>query len=199
MNIDVRKAIETLDKELRDKLTPQQVKLATARAMNRTIAKSKTLMSRAIRAKYKMKMADLNGKLITSKASQNRLQAELKGSTRTLTIGRFVSNVESWRAGSDTNFEAEILKGDSKMLPRGLFVNPKNGLIMGKGEYSGGRFVKNKYGKLQAIKTVSPYASAINEEIQNEQGPEIEEYYANRLWHEVRYLVLPTMEAPNDF
>lgn len=198
MNIDARKAVEALEENIKKRFTKEEVNKATARAMNRAIAKSKTLMSRAIREKYNMKMADLNGKLITGKASPNRLQADLKGSTRTLTIGRFVSNVESWRAGSDPNFEAEILKGDSKMLPRGLFVNPKNDLIMGKGEYSGGRFVKNKYGKLQAIKTVSPYASAINEEIQSEQGPEIEEYYGNRLLHELRYLA-SKIGVPNDF
>lgn len=198
MNIDARKAVEALEENIKKRFTKQEVNTSMARAMNRSIAKAKTLLSRQIRENYKIKMADLNGKLILGKASANRPQAELKGSTRTLTIGRFVTNVESWRAGSNTNLEAEILKGDSKMLPRGLFVNPKNGLIMGKGEYSSGRFVKNKYGKLQAIKTVSPYGAAINEGIQDAIGPDIEEYYGNRLLHELRYLALK-VGAPNDF
>lgn len=198
MDIDVRKALETIDKELKAKLTPEQINLATARALNRAIAKTKTLVGRAIRAQYNMKAVDLSGKMITKKASRGNLSAELQGSTRTATIGRFVSNVQAWRAGSDPNFEAEILRGDTKMLPSGLFVNPKNGLIMGKGSYSGGKFVKDKSGKLQAIKTVSPYASAINDKVQETFGPDIEAYYQQRLLHEIKYLLAPSAPWPND-
>lgn len=186
--IDVKQALTDIREQVKDRFSQNEIALATARAINRTLSKGKTRVGREIRAKYKMKLADLNNMLEVGKASRRDLTGTIQGSARTLTIGRFVSNVEAWKSGTDTNLEAEIIKGANKLLMKKFFINPKNGLIMAKGAYIGGKFVYDKAGKVRPIKTVSPYAASINQGVQKQYAGAMQEWFTDRLMHELNYL-----------
>ena len=186
--IDVKQALADIREQVKDRFSNQEIALATARAINRTLSKGKTRVGREIRAKYKMKLADLNNMLEVGKASRKDLTGTIQGSARTLTIGRFITNINAWKSGTDPILEAEIIKGANKLLMRKFFINPKNGLIMAKGAYIGGKFVYDKSGKVRPIKTVSPYAAAINQGVQNQYAGAMQEWFIQRLMHELNYL-----------
>lgn len=194
IDIDIRDSLKKLTKDF-PLGTKSQRDLATARAINRIIEQTRTAASKEIRATYKFALKDLKGKMITQKTSRSGLTAYVKSSTSTITIYRFLKNANGLnKPKSGTRLQVEIFKGKKKLLPKEAFVTSKSGqnnpLVFMRGKYSSGQFDKSDSKlPINPIKTVSPYASGINNAVQHAMYNVIKDKFASRLGHEMANLI----------
>ena len=191
IQVDVKQAVDAITKRF-PLATEQQRRIALMRALNHTIAKARTQSGREIRGLYKLKVADLAKSLTTGKANQFSLQAEVRASTRTMTVSRFVTNMSGLQGRDpDARVEVEIFKGKQKLLIRGAFLHKKTGLIMARGKYQGSTFQQSKKRyPINPIKTVSPYGAGVNSVVTKALSQRVAQDLPNRMTHELARLII---------
>lgn len=187
--VDISKAVAILKQF--NQLNEVERAKALSRALNRTIGKANTLENRGLRKTYNIKRADLAKKLTPKSASTTRLTAVLNADTKTLSIARFVQNMDDLQGRDrDSLVEVEIFKGKPTFAPKGSFLVPNKNFIAGRGKYQGGKFVFDKARKpINPIRTVSVAGAGINEAIQRTLPEPLEQTLNERITHEIAFIL----------
>jgi hypothetical protein len=155
IKVDARDAQAKL-KSISRTLSPVQIRKATARAINHTIAKSRTTVSQEIRSRYNMKAADAKRSMIIRKANVNRQTGELDSASSVTPLSRFNPR-ETTRSGittrrvrgtfqskkgkarpAGTGVTVEIIRGRRTRIPSAflMFGGRANGAVMARGKYA---------------------------------------------------------------
>jgi hypothetical protein len=133
IRVDARDAIAKLQRELGGPTNKDKRNLAVARAINHTIAKSKTQLNRSIRQKYAVNAAAVNRALSLVKADRLTLTGKVVARGKPISLGAF--SPRQTKRGTTV----EVERGKRKLLP-GLFI-----AVLGTG-YKG-VMVRGKYAK----------------------------------------------------
>lgn len=187
---DETKALEKLAQQLSDK----NLNVANVRAINVAIRKAKTQYRRQVAARYNLKYADTANIPVSNNATYSKPEGTIKGDPKPVSLSRFnpefkkkhtiKGNKKRTRDGKKykTTFDSktfqiegvsvEILKGQKKRIPFAFMVQsdkPGVGMqVWARGSYSGGKFNTSKERMpITPLKTVSPFSSLTNEDIQN--------------------------------
>ncbi len=155
---------------------PKNTIIAAMHAINRTITKSATLISKETRARYIVKAADVKKSLSKKKATNSRLIGEIISTGKPLSLQSF--KVTAPRRGP---MKVKVLKKSKLKTIRGLYTNEKaryKGVMMRK---TGARYpVKSPFGP--SIPTMVG-----NEEVLERLAPQISAFMNQRFMHELDY------------
>ncbi len=206
LTIETKKATEDLKAAFRS-LSPNNVKVATSRAINHTIAKTRTAVSSQIRSIYRMAASDIKDATDIKKSNTSTLTAYLMASATPLSLSKFnpVQNKGSVeirkvggkrggfassklkRAGA-SGVTIEVLKGQKETIDSAFIrvFGSGKATVMARGAYTGNKFdFSSKRLPIAALNTKSIYFSAINDSVQEAVSKTTEIDYSNRLTHEL--------------
>lgn len=193
-------------------LSEPKVKNAASRAINHTIAKARTAVSRDIRSVYKISAGDVRQatQVVRSSATTltgyiyasstplplskfNPTQVSLSGSVlvQTRRVGGRDGGIASARArrGASTGVTVEIMKGKKENLPSAFLkiAGSGKGTVMARGEYGSGGF---DWGKkrlpISKLNTKSVYWASQNKTVEDAVSRETVVNYDNRLIYELQ-------------
>lgn len=99
------------------RIAPKQVKLAAAAAINRTITKTRTEISKAVRKRYTAKAKGIKSTLSSRKANKSQLQGEIVSRGRPTLLTDFAVRVR--RSGP---VRVQVLRQGSAKPFKGLFI-----------------------------------------------------------------------------
>lgn len=188
--IDIKSAVNDLRKEFSE-FRPYKFNRAVARAINHTVAKSRTKTSRDIRSLYKVKSKELKQALSTPKATAISLSGALKAIGRPLPI--FAFGARQTKKGVTAN-----IMGARKLI-RGAFIatmtNGHKG-VFARGKYNGYSFAfRDKRVKktgndtpINELTTSSVPKMMENTTILNEVIKGMETQFTPRLAHELAFM-----------
>lgn len=137
INVDVREAISKLNHEF-GFVSNNDRKLAIARAINHTIAKVKTQVSREIRNIYALDAKTVNQALSQLKADRLTLTGKVISRGKPISLAKFKARQ------TQKGVTIEVLRGKRKLLP-GIFLgNMPSGHIgvMVRGKYANGKIAR---------------------------------------------------------
>jgi len=139
IELNVKDAVKQISRDL-DKLGESVRDKAVVMAMNKTIAKGRTEMTRAITAEYRIKATDVRARLKLIRAQRGRLSAELNpfasGRGRSLNLIHFLESkvtVAQMRKrrkdGTQKDLRFNIKKSGGAKTIRGAFIGNKGRTI----------------------------------------------------------------------
>lgn len=181
-------------KQLISRLSPIQLRAASARSINVAIRKANTQYRREIVRNYNLKYGETKDISQTKKATYSNTSGMVMGEERPLSLSRFDPVFEgmhgiSGRMHYFTNeytgrkhykkhtiyhklrgVSVEIKKGQKIQLPYAFMVNNGKSSIVGqvwaRGQYKGGEFEKGKKRMpITPLKTASPFGMMKNEKV----------------------------------
>ena len=139
LHTNIGQAIERFRKEFKD-LSPHKFRLATARALNRTIRGARTRSVKEIRQRYNVKAAAVKATMSERRAIGANLEAHLR--SKGTVIPAFAFGARQTRKGVSIS----VLKGQRRLIPGAFIATMKNGHsgVMARqkpgGAYAGGKF-----------------------------------------------------------
>lgn len=171
IKLDIRDA-ELKFRELARELNGHEMRQATARAINHTIAKARTTASQEIRGRYNLKAADAKRSMVIRRANVNKQSGELDAATRTTPLSQFNPR-ETTSAGvvttrgakgayrsrkvkrpKESGVTVEIIRGRRVRIPSAfLMFNNSNGAVVARGKYSTSRVFQFRRGKGSRIRS----------------------------------------------
>lgn len=206
LTIETKDATQQLQAAFRS-LNPANVKIATSRAINHTIAKTRTAVSKEIRSIYRMAASDVRDATEVRKANTSTLTAYLMASASPLSLSKFNpvqnrGNIQTRRIGGKrggfastrlrragvSGVTIEVVKGQKTTIASAfvrIFGSGK-ATVMARGAYSGGKFEFSKARTpIAALNTKSIYFAAIADDVQKRVEPTTSADYSARLIHEL--------------
>lgn len=193
INIDTREAISKLNAEF-GYLSNDKRSLAVARAINHTIAKSKTLIVQRIKAIYNIPNKYINQDLSIHKADRLTLRGMVNAKGRPLPL-------ISFRARQVRTGVSVITPTGRKIVP-GVFIavmpNGHVGVYV-RGKYGSGRLIRRK-GRIRTkgpdlpiteLKGVSIPKAMANKVIISNLARSISDMFPDRLKHELERIANP--------
>jgi hypothetical protein len=189
IKVDISEALQKL-KAMSNALSKEDNTLALARALNRTVQKSRTLSNREIRKEYNIKAADINKTFDVQKASRTNLDARLNSTGAALPLHYFAPRKVK------TGVTVSIIKGKRDRIERAFFL-PNKKIVVARGRYSNSSFeFRTKRAKkrgsdtpISKLLTASvPHAFA-SQNVQEQFVPPLQVYLAERLETELNYLL----------
>lgn len=192
--IDIRINSDDAQRQLRrafELLGKDNTALALARGINRSASKGRTLASRSIREQYNIKASDLAKSLIAEKASRTTLEGKVTAFGKALPLGYFAPRK------TQTGISISIKRGQRDIVQRAFFMPAKSRLVVARGRYANGDFVfRRKRVKktgadlpLTALLTTSVPRAFKDQDTLASLVPPLEAYFADRIYHEVAYLL----------
>ena len=192
MRIDVKQAVKQLSK-LTAQLSAEQTALATARAINHTIAKGKTEASRQIRSVYNIKAKEVGKAISITKSTRTSLEGSINISGSPMPIIAF--SPRQTRKG----VAVTIKKGSRKVIQRAFIQRMKSGHtgVYARGEYGsdGFKFRRKRAKKtgpdlpIQELLTTSVPQAFQADAVIRAVGTKLEAGLASRLEHEFRHII----------
>lgn len=196
IRIDVSKAnAQILD--LAKQLSPQRVKGAEARAINRAISAGRTEESRQIRNTYNIKAGDLRKNLIIGKANRNNLSGKISAPGKDLPALLF-------RARQNRRGVSLSVKKGKRKLIRSAFIKQmpsgKKG-VFARGKYKGKGSARKFHFRhkrartvgpdlpISELRTVSIPAAGAQPSIRNAVHDRVIEVYGQRIEHEINRMI----------
>lgn len=174
------------DKELKKAVSklssfPKEIPKATAAALNRTITFTKKRINQEVRKEYNIKSGEVAKTLDVKKANPSNLTATIKSTGHRLTLGRFASNIKSWKKGR--NIKVKVKRSGAKSLS----TTPKAFIT----SLTGNSHIVKRVGKssypLKVLKTLSVPQMISNKDISKSISKEAGEQLEKRIKHEVEY------------
>lgn len=174
------------DKELKKAVSklssfPKEIPKATSSALNRTITFTKKRINQEVRKEYNIKSSEVSKTLEIRKANPSNLSALINSTGHRLTLGRFASNIGSWKRGK--NIKVKIKRSGAKNLN----TTPKS-FIAG---LTGNSHVVRRDGKsgypIKVLRTLSVPQMIANKDISKSVMEEANEQLKKRINHEVEY------------
>lgn len=193
VRVDVRDAISALNKEF-GALGKDKRNLAVARAINHTIAKANTQVSREITTKYNIPAKYVKKALSVYKADRLTLTGIIKAKGKPLPLIAF-------RANQRKDGVSVITPDGRKLIPGVFIATMKSGHkgVFVRGKYSGGNIARRKHrtrqrgndlGITEMVGVSIPKALS-NKIIIKNLSRSINELFPDRLRHEMERLSLP--------
>lgn len=192
MQIDVSDAVKKLS-NLTDQLSPEQVGLGTARAINHTIAKGKTSASREIRSVYNIKASEVGKAIRIEKSTRTSLTGKIIVSGSPIPIIAFSPRQ------TKTGVTVTILKGKRKAIKRAFIQRMKSGHV---GVYARGRYGNNEFKfrtkrinkrgqdlPIEELMTTSVPKAFATDKVIGAVGKQLEKDLDTRLLHELTNLI----------
>ncbi len=155
--------------------------LALSRALNKTVAKSRTLASTEIRKQIRLKASKVREKLRIVKANRNQLTAALQADRRGLLMYNYVTNYANARKGRPATPIKVKVKPDGKtyILPHSFYILTATSNILTPAHRVGGRI------EVMHSPSVSQVLSTVKDDI----SPEMNTTLATNLQHEMDWLL----------
>lgn len=192
MKIDVQQAVKQLSK-LTAQLSPENVALGTARAINHTIAKGKTEASRQIRSVYNIKAKEVGKAISITKSTRTSLEGSINISGSPMPIVAF--SPRQTRKG----VAVTIKKGSRKTIQRAFIQTMKSGH---RGVYARGTYGSDGFKfRRRRVKTSGPdlpiqelLTTSVPQAFQSQTvitavGAKLEAGLASRLEHEFKHII----------
>lgn len=160
ITIDTSQA-QTRLQELTKQLTAAEIRKATARAINHTLAKARTASSQQIRKRYNMKASDAKRAMSIRKANVSQQFGELRASSTVTPLHQFSPRettntgvttsrtTKGWKSRkgrarkSGTGVTVQIIRGKRTRIPSAFIVFSAGirGVVMARGGYQDQSFV----------------------------------------------------------
>lgn len=133
--VNTEQAIKEITKQFKNQLSKPQINKAIARAINHTIAKSKTAVSKEIRKVYKVKASDIKRDIAIIKATVMRQQGIVNAKGKGLPLKAF--GARQTRKGVSVN-----ITGKRKVVQSSFLATMPSGHegVFARGKYSRGDF-----------------------------------------------------------
>lgn len=218
INVDSRAARDTLINEIAKSLSPDQVKKATARAINHTLGVIKTSVNKEIRSVYNLSASDVRENLTIQKATNGNLKGFIKANRAPISFSKFnpVSISKSGNgfirgaiSGKNKGFafkktrspnvgvSVQVLKGERKNVPSAfmLLQGSGKGSVMARGNYSTGspfKFDKPRL-PIEGLNSISIHGATLHSKVTSIIMPMGSDRYTERLIHELRYISYGSM------
>jgi hypothetical protein len=204
IKVSVQDAVNDLRREFVD-LTNGEFNKGVARALNRTIQRSKTTSSKEIRQIYNILARDVNQTLSLRRASPSTLTSELRAEGALLSLRKFSPR-------QTTDGVSIMIKKGNRQIIKGAFISPSpklNGGVFARGTYSGKDFnfrhkrirsaggYKKIGGRYQpttndlsidSLKTLSVPQAIAHRAVLNALSLQMSEDFPKRLVHELRWV-----------
>lgn len=207
IDIDVQAATEDI-KAAFSSLTGKNAAVATMRAINHTLAKAQTQVSRQIRTVYNIAVKDVNDGLTLIHATESKVIGQIMASTRPIPLVKFnpveiIGDVQTKWSGSrkkggfsskkvkqgPIGVTVEIIRGQPKTIRSAYVVFGGKGAVKAPGQYgaSGFEFATEQTHQSARLNTKSVFWAILNQTVENKLTPKIKEDYAIRLTHELEH------------
>lgn len=194
IQVDAREAIRKLNDQY-GYISNDKRKLAVARAINHTMAKAKTQVSREIRNIYTVDARTLNKALSQIKADRLTLTGMIKAKGKPLPLAVFRARQNK------KGVSIEIKKGRRKLFPGVFLATMKSGHtdVMVRGKYSQGKIARRHKRirptgndlPITAMAGVSIPSQLSNKIIIQSLNKSINEMFPQRLSHELKRVDMP--------
>lgn len=166
IKVDVKKASLELEKAMLF-LSSKDIKKATSRAINHTLSKTRTAVSKEIRSVYNMAASDVRDDTVIQKSTASNNVGMIKANSRPLSLSKFnpISTafgkgkilVDTRRVGGrkgsfgsaavtklgwKTGVSIEVAKGNREVIPSAFLLHQASGnaSVMARGNYGGSKF-----------------------------------------------------------
>lgn len=204
--VETKKATNELKAAFRS-LSSDNVAVATSRAINHTLAKARTAVSKEIRSVYRIAAGDVKDATRLKNATTVTLTGQILASASPLSLSKFnpvqnkgliqTRNVGGKKGGfastklkraAASGVTIEVIKGQKETLPSAFlkFSGSGKGTVMARGEYSGKNF---DWGKarlpISKLNTKSIYWASQNDKVQEPVSVQVSSDYQARLIHEL--------------
>jgi hypothetical protein len=189
VRVDARKAITEITKQF-GFVSNDTRNVAVARAINHTIAKSKTQLTREIRRIYDIPLKYINEQITVKKADRLTLTGVIRAKGRPLPLIAF-------RARQTKGGVSVITPKGRKIIPGVFIQNMPTGRagIFVRGRYQAGNILRRKHRvkptgndlPIMELKGVSIPKTLQNKKISETLAKSIEEMFPQRLAHELTY------------
>lgn len=204
ISVDARKAIQDLRRALAS-LTPEEAKQAISRAENRSISVANTEARKKIRQVYNVKAGFITKSVKIKKATRNDLTAAIMASEANVQLAAF--------SPRQTNKGVTIKIKSNRILIKHAFIqDTTKGIgVFARGKYKGANFdfrkKRNVMGKdfrmingipvpidapdmpISQLYTLSVPIMFKEKNVEKAVADKIEQYYPERLMHEIMYLL----------
>lgn len=181
--LDTRPAIREIRQKFRH-LTDDQVNLAQARAINRSLTKGRTASSRSIREDYKAKAADVKKRLDMEKASRTTLTGKIGAHKTPLPVSMFKPSQRRDGVSVRVTRTRKTMKGAfMATMPSGH-----------RGVWARGRYTKQGFKFERArlpiteLRTVSMSSAMKNKDVESRVSDQIGQFFPQRMLHELRHI-----------
>lgn len=193
VTVDARKAITEITKEF-GFVSNDTRNLAVARAINHTISKAKTQLTREIRSVYDIPLKYINEQISIKKADRLTLTGAIKAKGRPLPL-------ISFRARAVKSGVSVITPKGRKIVP-GVFIslmpNGRKGVFV-RGKYQSGNIIRRKHRikatgndlPIMELKGISIPKAVANKRIVHNLAKSIEQMFPARLKHELTFATTP--------
>lgn len=192
--------VQVVQNNINQILSSKNIAIATTRAINVGIRKSKTQFRKDITSEYKLKYADTKNMPISVLSTYRTLEGRIEGSIKPISLAKFnpqqithtitgtsyVYDIQTRKRKRKkvktthrlAGLEFEIKRGQKKRIPFAFMINSNKGgirqQVWARGEYQGNRFEKSKNRlPITPLKTASPYGTMINENVQSSIKPSV--------------------------
>lgn len=194
IKVDVRDAVNKLNQQF-GYVSNNGRKLAIARAINHTLAKSKTQISREIRNIYTLDAKTVNAALSQVKADRLTLTGKVKAKGRPIPLAKFSARQ------TQKGVSVSILRGRRKIIP-GVFLqympSSHRGVFV-RGKYSQGKIVRRHQRvrptgsdlPVTQLKGISLPKTLTNKTILTSVAKGINTMFPQRIEHEIKRIAIP--------
>jgi hypothetical protein len=204
---------------LKQQLSPKEIAKATARAINHSLSKSRTISRKEVKRVYNISQKNLEG-INIHRANSNNLQGDLFASRKPIPLDAFAPKQEfgnvrynitkrgklTAKVLNRTNknptsgISIEVFRGNREVIPYAFLIPGGAVRVFARGEYRQG----TQYGFIQRhqrvsstgndtpikpLITLSTFGSIINDNVITSISKEIRVIYPNRLVHEMEYII----------
>lgn len=206
ITVETKRATQDIKAGFRS-LSGDNVKTATSRAINHTLAKARTAVSKEIRSVYKIAAGDVKDATSLKRSTTSTLTGQILASASPISLSKFNpiqnrGNVQVRRVGGkkggfassklkragSSGVTIEVIKGKKETLPSAFlkFAGSGKATVMARGEYDGKNF---DWGRsrlpISKLNTKSVYWASQDKNIMASLVVYVQDKYAKRLVHEL--------------
>lgn len=159
---------------------PNEIPKATSSALNRTLTFTKKRLNQEVRKIYSIKAGEIQKTLEVRKANTSNLSASIVSIGSRLTLGRFSSNIGSWKRGSPIKVKIKKTSKTLNSSPKAFVTN-----------LTGNAHIVRREGKtsypIRMFRTISVPQMISNSKVSDKLMREAGEQLQKRINHEVEY------------
>lgn len=183
--------------ELRRKLTPDQIRRATARAINHTTAKAQTPAKRTILTRYNLHRSQVQDKRLKQKrATPSNLNGGVNASTRPIPLISFAGT----HAIKTKGVAVTIIKGQKRIIKGAFITTTKAGrrAVFARGQHTKGGTFEWRHKRIvkrgpdmpiEELSTVSIFATGMSAPVQDKMESVVKTSYPQRLVREMENII----------
>lgn len=218
IKVDTQPAVRELA-HLTKRLSFEQYRQASARAINHTMAKVKTAANKAIRERYKIPVVQANKAMVLKRATPNNPTGMLMASSSYTALAAFqptvttstgvrmvvtrqgtlASKAKRVKRVTSTQMRVEIVKGQKAVINSAFFLPGRaSAVVSARGRYNDQRSFQFRTKRLSkngadlpidALRSVSVFKAVMTKQAQDSIGKDVLPSYRDRLLHEINRLL----------